>query len=79
MLLKEKLDALKLKSFAKTSGSKGLQVYVPLNTPVTYDQTKALSRSLAEQLEGEHPDFIISKMGKSLRAGKGIKLEDVDV
>ena len=68
--LREKLDAVKLKSFPKTSGSKGLQIYVPLNTPVTYDQTKALSHRLAEELEQEHPEFVVSKMGKSLRAGK---------
>jgi bifunctional non-homologous end joining protein LigD len=68
--LKEKLDALKLKSFPKTSGSKGLQIYVPLNTPVTYDQTKTLSHQLAEELEREHPDLILSKMAKNLRAGK---------
>jgi bifunctional non-homologous end joining protein LigD len=46
---------MKLKSWAKTSGSKGLQVYVPLNTAVTYDETKELSHALAEYLEREHP------------------------
>ena len=68
--LREKLSDLKLKSFPKTSGSKGLQIYVPLNTPVTYEQTKNLSHQLAEQLEHEHPEVVVSKMGKSLRAGK---------
>ena len=68
--LKEKLEALKLQSFPKTSGSKGLQIYVPLNTTVTYDQTKVLSHQLAEQLESEHPKEVVSKMGKSLRTGK---------
>lgn len=68
--LKDKLDDLKLKSFPKTSGSKGLQIYVPLNTPVTYDQTKMLSHELAEQLEREHPELVVSKMGKTLRTGK---------
>jgi len=43
---------------------------VPLNTPVTYDQTKALSHQLAEELEREHPKEVVSKMGKSLRTGK---------
>src|SRR5207244_7424044 len=61
---------VKLKSFAKTSGSKGLQVYVPLNSPVTYDDTKRLSRALAEHLEREHVDLVVSKMLKSLRGGK---------
>jgi bifunctional non-homologous end joining protein LigD len=68
--LKEKLDERKLQSFAKTSGSKGLQIYVPLNTAVTYDQTKTLSHRLAEELEREHPELVLSKMAKNLRAGK---------
>ena len=68
--LKEKLEALKLQSFPKTSGSKGLQIYVPLNTPVTYDQTKELSHRLAEELESEHRDLVVSKMAKNLRTGK---------
>jgi bifunctional non-homologous end joining protein LigD len=68
--LRKILADLKLKSWAKTSGSKGLQVYVPLNTAVTYEQTKALSRALAEYLERTHPDLVVSKMSKGLRAGK---------
>lgn len=68
--LRELLGKMKLKSFAKTSGSKGLQVYVPLNTPVTYDQTKELSRAFAELLEREHPNFVVSQMAKALRKGK---------
>jgi len=68
--LRDLLGQMKLKSFAKTSGSKGLQVYVPLNTAVTYDDTKGLSRALAEHLEHEHVDLVVSKMLKSLRTGK---------
>jgi bifunctional non-homologous end joining protein LigD len=68
--LREILEAMKLKSWAKTSGSKGLQVYVPLNTAVTYDQTKELSRALAEYLEREHSELVVSKMAKALRKGK---------
>lgn len=68
--LREILAGMKLKSWAKTSGSKGLQVYVPLNTPVTYDETKALSHALAEYLERDHPDLVVSKMAKALRKGK---------
>jgi len=59
-----------LQSFPKTSGSKGLQVYVPLNTPVTYDQTKSFARAQALLLEEQHPDLVVSKMTKSLRQGK---------
>ena len=68
--LKEILDAFNLKVFAKTSGSKGLQLYVPLNTPVTYDETKPFAQALAQRLEREHPREVVSKMQKSLRGGK---------
>ena len=68
--LRDLLGEMKLKSFAKTSGSKGLQVYVPLNSSTTFDETKALSRALAEHLEREHPDLVVHKMLKSLRTGK---------
>jgi bifunctional non-homologous end joining protein LigD len=68
--LRDLLGKMKLKSWAKTSGSKGLQVYVPLNTAVTYDNTKGLSRALAELLEREHRDKVVSKMSKELRKGK---------
>ena len=68
--LRETLESLKLKSWAKTSGSKGLQVYVPLNTAVTYDETKELSHAIADHLEREHPKLVVSKMAKALRKGK---------
>src|SRR2546427_668137 len=68
--LRDLLAKMKLKSFAKTSGSKGLQVYVPLNTPVTFDQTKDLSRALAQYLEGEHPNLVTSNMSKTMRKNK---------
>ena len=68
--LRDLLAKLKLESFAKTSGSKGLQVYVPLNTPATYDETKTLAHALAEYLERERHDLVVSKMSKELRKGK---------
>jgi bifunctional non-homologous end joining protein LigD len=68
--LRELLGGMNLKAFAKTSGSKGLQIYVPLNTAVTYDQTKGLSRSLAQRLEREHRDRVTSNMSKAGRKGK---------
>ncbi|CAN5368796.1 non-homologous end-joining DNA ligase [soil metagenome] len=67
---REIVETMKLQSWAKTSGSKGLQIYVPLNTAVTYEQTKKLSRAVAEHLEREHPDLVVSKMAKALRKGK---------
>ncbi len=68
--LRDLLGNMGLKSLAKTSGSKGLQVYVPLNTSVTYAQTKKLSHALAEHLENKHGDLVTSNMSKSLRKGK---------
>ena len=68
--LREILQTMKLRSWAKTSGSKGLQVYVPLNTAVTYEQTKELSHALAEYLEQAHSELVVSKMSKALRKGK---------
>src|SRR5437764_7929224 len=68
--LRDLLSEMKLKSFAKTSGSKGLQVYVPLNTAVTYDDTKGLSRALAQHLQRDHPDLVTSNMSKAVRKGK---------
>jgi bifunctional non-homologous end joining protein LigD len=68
--LKKVLEKHGLKSFPKTSGSKGLQIFVPLNTPVTYEKTKAFAHALAEHLETTLPDLVVSKMQKSLRRGK---------
>ena len=59
-----------LESFPKTSGSKGMQVYVPLNTPVTYDDTKPFAKAVAELLEKHHPELVVSRMSKDLRPGK---------
>jgi len=69
-LLKEVLDRLRLKSFAKASGSKGIQVYVPLNTPAGYAATQPFARSVAELLAQDHPDLIVAEMARELRRGK---------
>jgi len=69
-ILREVLDELKLKSFPKVSGSKGIQIYVPLNTPATYDATGAFARTLAQLLERQHPNLIISEMAKVARKNK---------
>jgi len=68
--VKELFDVFGLDTFVKTSGSKGLQVYVPLNTPVTYEQTKPFARAVAELLEKRHPRQVVSRMAKELRPGK---------
>lgn len=68
--VKEIFDTLGLQSFPKTSGSKGLQVFVPLNTPASYDQTKTLAKAIAESLEKDHPETVVSNMQKARRQGK---------
>jgi bifunctional non-homologous end joining protein LigD len=72
VMLRDALSQLGLESFAKTSGSKGIQVYVPLNVEgVDYDHgTKLLSQALARHLEAEHPKLIVSQQKKELRRGK---------
>lgn len=70
LLLRDTLADLGLECHAKTSGSKGMQVYVPLNTPVTYDDTKPFAQALAQLLEKQHPKLVVSSMKRSLRAGK---------
>jgi bifunctional non-homologous end joining protein LigD len=61
---------LGLEAFAKTSGSKGMQVYVPLNTPVSYKQTKTFALALAQLLEKRLPKLVVSDMKKELRKGR---------
>jgi len=72
LILRDALERLGLESFAKTSGSKGIQVYVPLNVPdVDYDHgSKRLSQALARHLESAHPKLIVSSQRKELRRGK---------
>jgi bifunctional non-homologous end joining protein LigD len=72
VLLRDALAQIGLESFAKTSGSKGIQLYVPLNTEeVDYDHgTKALSHALARHLEAAHRKLIVSQQRKELRRGK---------
>jgi bifunctional non-homologous end joining protein LigD len=59
-----------LQAFPKTSGNKGLQVYVPINRPVDYDLTKHVSRGLAQKLERDHPRQVVSLQRKTLREGR---------
>jgi bifunctional non-homologous end joining protein LigD len=63
-------DHLRMEAFPKTSGSKGMQVYVPLNTPTSYDVTRPFARGIAELLERRRGELVVSDMKKSLRGGK---------
>ena len=68
--LREMFGGLGLECFPKTSGSKGLQVYVPLNSEITYEQTKPFAHAVAQALERADPDLVVSRMAKKLRKGK---------
>jgi len=68
--LREIFEHFDLHSFPKTSGSKGLQLYVPLNTPTKYESTKTFAHALAQLLEHDHPDMVVSDMKKKIRTGK---------
>jgi bifunctional non-homologous end joining protein LigD len=64
------LEQLGLRSYPKTSGSKGMQIYVPLNSETSYEQTKPFARAVAETLERKFPERVISRMTKSRRGGR---------
>ena len=70
ILLRDTLSQLGLDSYPKTSGSKGMQLYVPLNADTSYDETKPFANGLARLLEKQHPKLIVSAMKKELRHGK---------
>lgn len=63
-------EQMGLQAFAKTSGSKGLQIYVPLNTDVTYEQTKPFAQAVAQLFERQPGTGVVSSMKKSVRSGK---------
>jgi bifunctional non-homologous end joining protein LigD len=69
-LMKDVLDRLRLRAFPKVSGSKGIQLYIPLNVPTTYDVTQPFARTLAELLERREPRLVVADMSKSKRTGK---------
>ncbi|GAC1613842.1 MAG: non-homologous end-joining DNA ligase [Candidatus Dormibacteraceae bacterium] len=68
--IRDLFGELKIRSFPKTSGSKGLQLYIPLNQPVTYDQTKGIAHAIAELLEKQHPELVLSRMSRAARESK---------
>jgi len=70
MWLRAIFEHFGLESFPKTSGSKGLQIYVPLNTKTHYDETKPFAHAMARLLENEHRDLVVSDMKKAIRTNK---------
>jgi bifunctional non-homologous end joining protein LigD len=70
LMLRELLGQLGLEAWPKTSGSKGMQVYVPLNTPTSYERTKPFAHAIAQLLERREPKLIVSEMNKAKRGGR---------
>jgi bifunctional non-homologous end joining protein LigD len=70
LLIRHVLEDLGLECVVKTSGSKGLQLYLPLNTPTTYGRTAGFSRTVAQALESAEPKKVVSAQRKDLRKGK---------
>jgi bifunctional non-homologous end joining protein LigD len=69
--LREVLDGLGLQVWPKTSGSKGLQLYLPVNRPgLSHEAASAFAQAVAQALEKHHPDRVTSVMKKDLRPGK---------
>ena len=68
--LKKVFEGLGLETFVKVSGSKGLHLAVPLNTPVTYEATQPFAKAIAELVTQQLPDRAVSEMAKTLRRGK---------
>ncbi len=70
LALRKMFDDLGLQAFPKTSGSKGMQVYLPLNSSDTYEQSKSFAHAVAEVMEQQMPNLVVSDMKKELRKGK---------
>jgi len=68
--LRDLFKSLKLECYPKTSGSKGIQIYAPLNTAITYEDTKPFSHAIAMLLEKQMPKLVVSSQKKSIRRGK---------
>jgi len=68
--IQDALDHLGFELWAKTSGSKGLQLYLPLNTPHSHEQCSQFALALAQLMEKQHPDLVVSNMKKDLRHAK---------
>jgi len=68
--LREMFEHFEIECFPKTSGSKGLQVYVPLNAKTSYEVTKPFAKAIAQLLEKQTPERVVSKMKKAERKGK---------
>jgi bifunctional non-homologous end joining protein LigD len=70
LLLRETCERLGLQAFPKVSGSKGIHIFIPLNTPVTYEQTKPWAEAMADLLVQREPELVVANMRRALREGR---------
>ena len=70
LAIREVLDSVGLEAFAKTSGSKGMQLYIPLNTPHTHEHASSFALAVGQLLEKQHPTEVLTNMKRSERPGK---------
>jgi bifunctional non-homologous end joining protein LigD len=68
--LRELCAQVGLQAFPKVSGSKGIHLHIPLNSPASYEQTKPFAHALAERLEESHPELVVANMRRELREGR---------
>jgi bifunctional non-homologous end joining protein LigD len=71
LMLRDVLSGIGLECFPKTSGSKGLQIYVPVNTPgITHEHASSFALAVGQAIEKQHADLVLTVMKKDLRTGK---------
>ena len=73
LVLRGLFEQLGLESVVKTSGSKGMQVYVPLNAESTYDADQAVRAPVAELLEQRLPELVVIAHDQAAAAGQGAR------
>ena len=69
-MLRDRLGPLGARSVPVSSGSKGFHVYIPMDDPITSKRASGWARLIAVEVEKALPDLVVSRMAKSLRAGK---------
>jgi bifunctional non-homologous end joining protein LigD len=70
LIIRDALERIGLAVWAKTSGSKGLQLYVPVGATSTYAETRHFAQALAQLLQRSHPDLVVTTQERSVRTGK---------
>lgn len=69
-ILRDRLDRVGLQAWIKTSGSKGLQMYVPLQGHATFAETRDFALALASAVEKDRPDLVLTDIDRASRQGR---------